>query len=270
MHQKTRRRLFSATASADTGSSEMSNLSLPENQGSRQPSSYFLNLSLLWSPQLKLSKRSFWWRMKNMLNQRKALVGGIQICKRTKVPRENQKNKDCNLPCRSSKRLAGLKPDLVGNSGSSEQALAVADKISGKSEVIPALAIEAPSDVEQSKKDNRHLEDEAVQEEEAGKLETGKRLVMSRSCHQWTSLLWMSVPSLMHKKILYPDSTLLQNHQFAQGNVSLPGCSGISHGQCSLEGNKEYPTRGIERIGTTVRVTLPVKLQASMKDTSDN
>ncbi|RVW16401.1 Methyl-CpG-binding domain-containing protein 13 [Vitis vinifera] len=121
-----------------------------------------------------------------------------------KGSKRKSKNKDCNLPCRSSKRLAGLKPDLVGNSGSSEQALAVADKISGKSEVIPALgvvmgsldntaccqlevvleaepghhasrAIEAPSDVEQSKKDNRHLEDEAVQEEEAGKLETGKK-----------------------------------------------------------------------------------------------
>ncbi|RVX09175.1 hypothetical protein CK203_013878 [Vitis vinifera] len=291
MHQKTRRRLFSATASADTGSSEMSNLSLPENQGSRQTKQLF-------------SKPNSGRRNSDL--------------QKDKGSKRKSKNKDCNLPCRSSKRLAGLKPDLVGNSGSSEQALAVADKISGKSEVIPALgvvmgsldntaccqlevvleaepghhasrAIEAPSDVEQSKKDNRHLEDEAVQEEEAGKLETGKKTgdepelppmdfpfmdVWSDPClefafktltgaipiednleiegyfqqqidssHTQNSSLTLPdfglpVPSLMHKKNLYPDSTLLQNHQFCPRNVSLPGCSGISHGQCSLEGTR--------------------------------
>ncbi|RVX09040.1 Methyl-CpG-binding domain-containing protein 13 [Vitis vinifera] len=174
MHQKTRRRLFSATASADTGT----------------PTETLQEKLLVENEKYAESKKSSGRRNSDL--------------QKDKGSKRKSKNKDCNLPCRSSKRLAGLKPDLVGNSGSSEQALAVADKISGKSEVIPALgvvmgsldntaccqlevvleaepghhasrAIEAPSDVEQSKKDNRHLEDEAVQEEEAGKLETGKK-----------------------------------------------------------------------------------------------
>lgn len=204
MHQKTRRRLFSATASADTGSSEMSNLSLPENQGSRQTKQLFSKPKFALEPPTETLQEKLLVENEKYAESKKSSGRRNSDLQKDKGSKRKSKNKDCNLPCRSSKRLAGLKPDLVGNSGSSEQALAVADKISGKSEVIPALgvimgsldntaccqlevvleaepghhasrAIEAPSDVEQSKKDNRHLEDEAVQEEEAGKLETGKK-----------------------------------------------------------------------------------------------
>ncbi|XP_034711587.1 methyl-CpG-binding domain-containing protein 13-like isoform X3 [Vitis riparia] len=204
MHQKTRRCLFSATASADTGSSEMSNLSLPENQGSRQTKQLFSKPKFALEPPTETLQEKLLVENEKYAESKKSSGRRNSDLQKDKGSKRKSKNKDCNLPCRSSKRLAGLKPDLVGNSGSSEQALAVADKISGKSEVIPALgvimgsldntaccqlevvleaepghhasrAIEAPSDVEQSKKDNRHLEDEAVQEEEAGKLETGKK-----------------------------------------------------------------------------------------------
>ncbi|KAJ9706589.1 hypothetical protein PVL29_001855 [Vitis rotundifolia] len=204
IHQKTRRRLFSATGSADTGSSEMSNLSLPENQGSRQTKQLFSKPKFALEPPTETLQEKLLVENEKYAESKKSSGRRNSDLQKDKGSKRKSKNKDCNLPCRSSKRLAGLKPDLVGNSGSSEQALAVADKISGKNEVIPALgvimgsldntaccqlevvleaepghhasrAIEAPSDVEQSKKDNRHLEDEAVQEEEAGKLETGKK-----------------------------------------------------------------------------------------------
>ncbi|XP_052209102.1 uncharacterized protein LOC127812655 isoform X2 [Diospyros lotus] len=50
------------------------------------------------------------------------------------------KNKKARIfPCRTSKRLAGLKPEMVGNLAFSEQALRTADKTSGQNEGKPSL-----------------------------------------------------------------------------------------------------------------------------------
>ena len=193
-----------ATVSADTGSSDISNLSLPETQGSRKTKRPFSETKLaLEAPAESLQKtrpgeNEKYAESKKCFGLRSSDLQQNKVCKR------KLKTKDKTLPCRSSKRLAGLKPDMVDNSGSSEQALVVAGKISGKSEVIPALSViigsldntaccqlevvlkaeprhhasratEAPSDVKQSKKDHGYLEDEAVQEMEAGKLGTAEK-----------------------------------------------------------------------------------------------
>ncbi|KAA8522376.1 hypothetical protein F0562_013263 [Nyssa sinensis] len=59
---------------------------------------------------------------------------------RTQIGSSKRKNKNAViLPSRSSKRLAGLKPELVANLGLSERALRAATKKSGESEDKPSL-----------------------------------------------------------------------------------------------------------------------------------
>uniref|UniRef100_A0A5B7ANX5 Putative methyl-CpG-binding domain-containing protein 13 isoform X1 n=1 Tax=Davidia involucrata TaxID=16924 RepID=A0A5B7ANX5_DAVIN len=128
------------------------------------------------------------------LSNRKTQIG-LSKCK---------KKRALIFPSRSSKRLAGLNPELVANLGLSERALRAATRKSGESEVKPSLGstldgvadgalqrleaepeteiahhasggTEAPSDVEPSSKNEKRLGDQAVPEEQPGRQESEKK-----------------------------------------------------------------------------------------------
>lgn len=193
-----------ATASGDTGSSNVSSLSLPETKSSGQTKRLFAETKFALEPPAETLQKMRPVENENYAESNKSpRLRGSDLQKNKGYERK-LKTKNKTLPCRSSKRLAGLKPYLVYHSGSPEQALAVAGKMSGKSEVIrtqgvimggldktaccqlevvlhaeprhhACRAIESPSDVKQTEKNHRCLKDEAVQEKESGKLETQEK-----------------------------------------------------------------------------------------------
>uniref|UniRef100_A0A5B7ALZ0 Putative methyl-CpG-binding domain-containing protein 13 isoform X1 n=1 Tax=Davidia involucrata TaxID=16924 RepID=A0A5B7ALZ0_DAVIN len=143
----------------------------------------------------------------NILQEEKLLENGTEKLsnRTTQIDSSKCKNeKVFSFPHRSSKRLAGLKPELVANSGLSERAVRAATRKSGESEANPSLGlalddvadsvpqqldaepeteiahhasggIEAPSDVEPSNKGENPLGVQALPESQPGRQETEKK-----------------------------------------------------------------------------------------------
>uniref|UniRef100_A0A5B7AM95 Putative methyl-CpG-binding domain-containing protein 13 isoform X1 n=1 Tax=Davidia involucrata TaxID=16924 RepID=A0A5B7AM95_DAVIN len=143
----------------------------------------------------------------NILQEEKLLENGTEkLSNRTTQidPSKCKNEKVFSFPHRSSKRLAGLKPELVANSGLSERAVRAATRKSGESEANPSLGlalddvadsvpqqldaepeteiahhasggIEAPSDVEPSNKGENPLGVQALPESQPGRQETEKK-----------------------------------------------------------------------------------------------
>ncbi|KAF5938633.1 hypothetical protein HYC85_022892 [Camellia sinensis] len=98
---------------------------------------------------------------------------------KVQIDYSKSKNKTVNSRFRSSKRLAGLKPEVAVNLALSEQVLRAAARKSGESEAKPSppdnLSHSFPSNVELSNRSKMPLEDQIVPDNQSVKQETDKK-----------------------------------------------------------------------------------------------
>ncbi|XP_057978768.1 uncharacterized protein LOC131165095 isoform X2 [Malania oleifera] len=134
--------------------------------------------------------------------------------KGTRNKKREFKNKELNIPRRSSKRLAELKPGLAANLGSGRQAVQIGGKKSGESEATPAVGLaddasqqleavpgaELGHDTHESKEDplfqlepsnqtRKSDEDKAVLQEQSGELDSGNKNDEKPETQQYFSLV---------------------------------------------------------------------------------
>ncbi|KAA8521130.1 hypothetical protein F0562_011717 [Nyssa sinensis] len=178
-------------------SPEPSNSILPKTKGSKrkQGEHVLAEIGQVSSPATNIQQEA-----KLVENGMEKLSNGTAQTDSRKCKNE----KAFSLPCRSSKRLAGLNPELVANSGLSERALRAATRKSGESEANPSLGlaldgvadsalqqldaepetefshhasgdIEAPLDVEPSNKSENSLGAQDLPVEQPGRWETEKK-----------------------------------------------------------------------------------------------
>ncbi|XP_028114106.1 uncharacterized protein LOC114312118 [Camellia sinensis] len=99
--------------------------------------------------------------------------------RKVQIDYSKSKNKTVNSRFRSSKRLAGLKPEVAVNLELSEQVLRAAARKSGESEAKPSppdnLSHSFPSNVELSNRSKMPLEDQIVPDNQSVKQETDKK-----------------------------------------------------------------------------------------------
>ncbi|KAK9276146.1 hypothetical protein L1049_005677 [Liquidambar formosana] len=187
-----------ATECAETkGNSDPSNLVLPKARGSKRKQ----------GERVSDENKPVSTPAAEILQENKLLENGIGNHSDRKTQNgsiKSKKKKELTFPQRSSKRLAGLEPELVANSGFSERALRVAARKSGESEAFPVLGLaldsvahrasqqleaqpepelennafrgmEAPLDEDPSNKSKKPLqEDQAVPVRQPGNLEPEK------------------------------------------------------------------------------------------------